>query len=222
MFTQNRTPRASQSLTPRASQLRTSLSSENRELSASIESFGSDQGTSDAPKFSLKSLFQDHLFPKLDSLVRKGGLYEGYKVIIQGDNAGPHVDDTYLSYCAAECAARNWMWEPQAPQMPHANVLDLAVFPAMSKRHGAMLREYSSREAPADEIWRTAWSVWCDELTNDKVARGFVLAHRILKKVIATKGENSFLQKSFHSNVRSDFYTERDGSIAKKAIVPAP
>ena len=30
---------------------------------------------------------------------------------------------------------QGWKWYPWAPQMPHANVLDLSVFPAMSRRY---------------------------------------------------------------------------------------
>ncbi|KAG7350194.1 hypothetical protein IV203_009554 [Nitzschia inconspicua] len=37
----------------------------------------------------------------------------------------------------------------QAPQMPHANDLDLAIFPSMSHRHSSLISEYSNTEAPA-------------------------------------------------------------------------
>ena len=61
---------------------------------------GSDAGTSDAPKFSLKSLFEEHIFPEI---------------------AVP-------------------------------NNLDLALLPAMLERHSALLKSYSNRMAPADEL----------------------------------------------------------------------
>jgi hypothetical protein len=50
---------------------------------------GSNEGTSDAPKFSLLSLFRDHVFPKVLELVKNGGEFEGYFPVFQGDNAGP-------------------------------------------------------------------------------------------------------------------------------------
>jgi hypothetical protein len=37
---------------------------------------GSDQGTSNNPKFSLKSLFEDEIFPKIRDLLK--GNYKGY------------------------------------------------------------------------------------------------------------------------------------------------
>jgi hypothetical protein len=49
-----------------------------------------------------------------------------------------------------------WRWGPQAPQMPHNNNLDLAVFPKMSKDHSSLLQNYSNKMAPAHEIWSTA------------------------------------------------------------------
>ena len=90
-----------------------------------------------------------------------------------------------------------WKWEPQAPQTPHRNNLDLAVFPMMSKRHSHLLCNYTNRQTPIHDV----------------------LAYRIAKKVIANKGDNTFLQKQdFHSKVRNDFYVTKDG-IAKKTRV---
>ena len=58
---------------------------------------GSDEGTSDNPKVSLKQLFETTIFPDVEKLVGPGGKYEGYKVIFQGDNAGPHREQAYLT-----------------------------------------------------------------------------------------------------------------------------
>ena len=46
-------------------------------------------GTSDAPKFSLKYLFGEHIFPKIAVLVAPEGDFGGYLPIFQGDTAGP-------------------------------------------------------------------------------------------------------------------------------------
>ena len=46
------------------------------------------------------------------------------------------------------------MLELQAPQGPYTNVLDLQVFPAMSKRHSELLQVHSNSEA--DKCSRTA------------------------------------------------------------------
>lgn len=176
---------------------------------------GSDEGTSDAPKFALKTLFRDHIFPKVMEMVGPGGKYEGYLPIFQGDNAGPHIDKDYLNYVKDFCAKKGWHWEPQAPQMPHLNNLDLAVFPMMSKRHSNLLKQYSNKMAPKEEIWETAQSVW-ESMGSAPIARGFILAFRIAQKVIDNNGDNTFLQKTeFHSNIRNDFYDTEFG-VAKK------
>jgi hypothetical protein len=78
--------------------------------------------------------------------------------IVQGDNAGLHSNDgEYLRFVKEYCETKSWHWEPQAPQMPHMNVLDLPVFPAMSKRHTTFLREQVGlRVLKEDEIWDAA------------------------------------------------------------------
>jgi hypothetical protein len=152
-------------------------------------------------------------------LVGPGGPYEGYTPVFQGDNAGPHVDGPFHKYVTEHCDEEDWKWEPQAPQMPHMNNLDLAAFPMMSKRHSALLSNYSNTQAPHDEIWQAARSVW-REMDSASIARGFILAYRIANKVIQFKGDNTFLQQQdFHSGVRSDFYDTPDGVSKKTRVV---
>jgi hypothetical protein len=68
-----------------------------------------------------------------------------YKPVFQGDNAGPHIDAAYLAGIKGHCETKGWYWEPQASQMPHMNVLDLSVFPCMSRRHIQKARECGGR-----------------------------------------------------------------------------
>ena len=67
---------------------------------------GSEEGTSDNPKFSLKQLFETTIFLDVEKLVGPGGKYEGYKVIFQGDNAGPHQEQAYFDFVASSHACR--------------------------------------------------------------------------------------------------------------------
>ena len=97
---------------------------------------GSSPGTPSDPKCPLLPIFQNIIFPRIESMVGPGGKYEGYTPVFQGDNAGPHQDATYVNTVKQYCNDRGWYWEPQAPQMPHMNVLDLSVFPC----HGVILR----------------------------------------------------------------------------------
>ena len=102
---------------------------------------GSVEGTSDKPKFALRSLFEKTVFPRISELVKPGREYAGYVPIIQVDNAGPHQDGDFFSFCKNCCSDNGWHWQPQAPQMPYMNNLDLAVFPSMSRRHNVLLRQ---------------------------------------------------------------------------------
>jgi hypothetical protein len=175
---------------------------------------GANEGCTDRPTFSLKKLFEEKVLPTISKYVEAGGLYEGYLPVIQGDNAGPHSDAKFHKFVTDYCKEKGWMWEPQAPQMPHANNLDLAVFPAMSKRHTSLLSQYGSSPnmmAPADEIWRCAAHVW-KGLERSTIARGFLHGHRILKKVVEHKGDNNFLQsKDFHTGITTDYYNTPTG-----------
>lgn len=79
---------------------------------------GSDKGSADKPKFTLRDAFEYGIFPAIRDLVGPGKKYEGYIPVVQGDNAGPHQDASFGRYCKDYCAENGWHWEPQAPQMP--------------------------------------------------------------------------------------------------------
>jgi hypothetical protein len=75
----------------------------------------------------------------------------------------------------------------------------------------ALLKNYSNKMAPPEEIWKTAEACWSN-LDSASIARGFILAYRIADKVIVNKGTNTFLQtQDFHSGVGEDFTDTRDG-----------
>ena len=109
--------------------------------------------------------------------------------------------------------------EPQALQMPHMNNPDIDVFPAMAKCHSALLKSYSNKMAPADEIWQACKSVW-RELDSVLIARGFILMHHIAEKVIIHKGTKTFLQTiDFHSVVSNRFVDTPDGVKPKVNVL---
>ena len=96
---------------------------------------GSSDGAAKDPKCSLQRIFEHCIFPSVQKLLGEGCKYEGYKVVCQGDGAGPHVEASFLQFVRTSCEREGWAWEPQAAQMPHINVLDLAVFPCISRRN---------------------------------------------------------------------------------------
>ena len=104
--------------------------------------------------------------------------------------------------------------ELQAPQGPYTNVLDLQVFPSMSKRHSELLQIYNNTEADTDRIWAIALAIW-NGLTSAMIARAFILAYRIMGKIIETKGDTNWLKDGApHCNVRRD-YQDTDRGVMK-------
>jgi hypothetical protein len=182
---------------------------------------GSSPGTADDPKFPLIEVFRHHIFPQVSIMIGAGGKYEGYIPVFQGDNAGPHQEESYVRYVTDYCSDRGWHWEPQAPQMPHLNVLDLSVFPAMSRRHTALARARGGLcVLKEDEIWAAANQVWND-LPSSKIASGYIQAFRLAKKVIEVRGDNAFLGSSgsIHVGIRKDFVETATGLRRKDGKV---
>jgi hypothetical protein len=100
--------------------------------------------------------------------------------------------------------------ELQAPQGPYTNVLDLQVFPAMSKRHSELLQMFGNTQADTDRIWKIALDIW-NGISSAMIARAFILAYRIMGKIIETKGDTDWLANGTpHCLVRKDcFDTDR-------------
>jgi hypothetical protein len=171
---------------------------------------GSNYGTATKPKFPLMELWTTVLFPELDVHVKTSGPCEGAIVVHQEDNAGLHIDKTYKAWLQAEFDIRGWKLEHQAPQGPYTNVLDLHMFPAMSKkRHSELLQMYSNNEANAERIWKMVQQVW----------KSFIHAYRIMEKIIEHDGHNHWLVDATpHCNIRRDFIDTKHG-IAPRPII---
>lgn len=163
----------------------------------------------------LLDFFEKSVFPAIQQLTKPGSPFEGYLPVFQGDNAGPHTDAKYEKFCKEFCTNKGWLWEPQAPQMPHMNVLDLSIFPAMSRRHCHLIRSmHGVRVVRENEIWDAAKRVW-DTYPSSKVANAFVQCKRNAEKIIQAKGGNEFLagvNGTIASNVRKDFNETDEGN----------
>lgn len=170
---------------------------------------GSDAGDSRTPTFSLQHFFSE-VFEKIRKLVAVGGEYEGYTPIIQGDRAGPHTEGTFETWAKAFCQLHGWHWRPQASQMPHANVLDLSIFPAMSKAHTRETRKKGRSVCTEEEIASAAKKVF-NEYPSCNIARAFVQVRMIADRVIEHKGCNSFLATDLHFGIRKRYYDTTKG-----------
>ncbi len=126
------------------------------------------------------------------------------------------VQGGYHQWLKAEFDKRGWRVELQAPNGPYTNVLDLQLFPAMSKRHSKIVQLYSNTPASQEKIWRVAKSVW-DGMNSALICRAFVLAIRIMRHIVAHNGDNAWLANGTpYCNVRRDFLDTDTGLIPRK------
>ena len=87
--------------------------------------------------------------------------------------------------------------------MPHANVLDLSVFPAMSRRHSEWARKMVGTSViSTDQIWDTAEDVY-DSMPNCKIASAFIQYWRIMGLVIKAGGSNEFVGRLGDENLNT-------------------
>jgi hypothetical protein len=121
-----------------------------------------------------------------------------------------------------EFRKRGWHLELQAPQGPYTNVLDLQVFPAMSKKYSELLQIFSNTQADTDRIWKIALEIWMG-MTSAMIARAFILAYRIMGKIIETKGDTEWLKHGTpHCHVRRDFFDSDRGVMKVTDVVDVP
>ncbi len=89
----------------------------------------------------------------------------------------------------------------------------MQVFPAMSKHHSHLLQMFNNTVAGYDRIWDVAQNVW-KSLTSSMVAQAFVLAFKIMQKIIDENGNNQWLcHGTPHCFVRRDFVDTYDGIV---------
>jgi hypothetical protein len=191
-----------------------------------VEVVANSRGTAKNPKFSLMN-FLEVVFAQIAIIVGVGGEWAGYTPIFQWDGAGPHTAKALVKFALEYCETKGWAWEPQSSQCPYLNVLDLLVFPALSKKHSDLLRQYTAKTvAPADRIYEAAHNVFMNDISGVDIAKAFVLAHRLQKKVISAGGGNNFLNEGgLHCGVRADFTMNAKGTGIRRRdrkVQPAP
>jgi hypothetical protein len=117
-----------------------------------------------------------------------------------------HKEGGFTQWLNTEFEKRGWHLELQAPQGPYTSVLDLQVFPAISKKHSELLQIFSNNQADTERIWTIALEIW-QGITSAMIARAFILAYRIMGKIITTKGDTDGLKNgSAHCHVRRDYF----------------
>jgi hypothetical protein len=89
----------------------------------------------------------------------------------------------------------------------------------MSKKHSELLQVFNNTEADTDRIWKIALEIW-KGISSSMIARSFLLAYRIMRKIIETKGDTDWLKNGApHCNVRRDFFDTDRGVMNKADVV---
>jgi hypothetical protein len=84
----------------------------------------------------------------------------------------------------------------------------------MSKRHSELLQVHSNTKADKERIWKIALAIW-NTMTSSIVMCAFLLAYRIMGKIVETKGDTDWLKNGApHCNVRRDF-ADTDRGVKK-------
>ncbi len=116
-----------------------------------------------------KRITPDHTLIKL---IRIG--YKASSIGVAGSwNTRPHRSNPN-PYPYPHTNRNSYPFPSPNPEGPYTNVLDLQMFPAMSKRHSELLQMYSNNEANAERIWKAACQVW-KSCSSSMVSRAFVL-----------------------------------------------
>ncbi len=81
----------------------------------------------------------------------------------------------------------------------------------MSKQHSHLLQIFNNTVAGYDRIWHVAQNAW-KGITSSMVCRAFVLAYRIMQKIIHENGNNAWLCNGTpHCFARRDYIGTYDG-----------
>jgi hypothetical protein len=88
----------------------------------------------------------------------------------------------------------------------------------MSKHHSHLLQMFNNTVAGYDRIWTVAQNVW-KGISSSMVARAFVLAYRIMARIIEENGNNAWLcHGTPHCFVRRDFMDVYDGIVPNTVV----
>jgi len=146
--------------------------------------------------------------------------YPGYSARIQWDNASPHTAKAFEQWVDAEFAKRGWTRANQPSQSPETNVLDRAIFPALSKHCSKENFDPVARKMRmlrGDSLATAVMKVW-DELDPNKIARAFQSLASAGNKgcvfdIIADKGSNEYMQKkgANHYGIRKRYLSFPNG-----------
>ena len=77
---------------------------------------GVNPGTPTNPFYPLQKLWEYTLIPGIAQLIDTGGPCAGATVVVQQDNAGPHIEEAYSLWIHEQFESLGWKYEPQAPQ----------------------------------------------------------------------------------------------------------
>ena len=185
---------------------------------------GADTGTEKDPKYSLLKFWKEKLLPWLEKLVSTNGPFPGFIIKFQDDGAGAHQCKKYEKFLNELFDSKGWYLSKQPPNSPLTNVLDLLVFPALSKRVSHNKTQFNFergcvRQMSKDEIEDVVLEEF-EKLPVALIARAFATQKHVIKLIDKFNGLNGYIKErsALHSNVRYKFKVREGGAVSPYPI----
>ena len=185
------------------------LRSKGKKYFKGMEVTGSNEGTTENPKWSLKVYFKEIMLPRLDELA----LQHSCIIRWQWDGAGPHKEGGLVEYLQEEFDKRGWMLACQCSQTPPVNIQDACVFPSLSKSQSkAQAMASGKRCLREEEIWEASKAAF-DRMPLSTIARSYAGHMQVVAAMIACDGSNDFMNEKGHGhyNIRKAYVETDDG-----------
>ena len=158
-------------------------------------------------------MFEKDVFPRLKE-VTGGGTYDGYTVVIQGDQAGFPQRGRFREIYAVVLLRDGMVFRATIDAVAPFKQFGPSCFPSVVEEDIPLAEQNGLRLLRPQEIWETSLQTWA-ALPSCKIARALVLAYRLAKKVVEEGGDNNFLRgkgsKGLHSGISKDFYDTNTG-----------
>jgi hypothetical protein len=185
---------------------------------------GSNVGTLKKPKYSLKKFWEDKLAPWLEKLVAQDGPFPGFIVKFQQDGAGAHQCKNFNKYLEQLFKRNKWDLTKQPPNSPLTNVLDLLIFPALSKRVSHNKKQFNIergcvRQMSQDVIEDVVLTEF-EKLPPQLIAKAFATQKHVINLIQKYNGYNDYIKErsALHSGVRRRLIVREGGAVSPHDI----
>ena len=155
-------------------------------------------------KFPSLKHFHNTLIPKLDNTVAEMSTKMNNRIVVryQHDNAPPHIEQNLIHL--TEFSKRGWLIVNQPPNSRQVNVMDVYLFPSISKITSIIQGiEHGGLTLQEEELWRIVDKAFY-AYDRRKLSCAFIHNEQLACAIYDEKGGNKHtkLSRGMHFNVR--------------------